>query len=810
MLGNTGGFLRNLFSTEHDVGSKEAAMKRIQEAQQRRGGKIRTGKPDPEQTESREPSAIDEFYDTMRDGIIGVQEGFSNLFSSDENEVGSAESNLARIQEAQKARNFEIRTGKRPASEIIAEELRSENNPIQTSEFASRREAHRKRLAARANGLSDKDFDLISKQKDARKLMQDRINYSKDPNRSGSAYLEATANLPSKEDHLLEGSFTDDYLDPLHPQFHELEAERSGSDVVSPSQEVTPFHELEAGGSIGANADPRVTQQKTQESAPETTPQAIAQDKSVQFSAQSEDEAKGDASARGVREEGFLPKPSGPVDDYIAGKEAEQENIVKEEQKQLSDQIQHGTPEEKAEGKKIRKKIYEHLPPRERALAKEETGNYWVDPISGVAINIDAIEADGQRKSNWLMIDKLPEHARPYFMAKFGYLDEEDVDGMPIDPKIRVEEMKMQTKKLEFESLEKRHGQTITSNEHIHGLNMKWNKEQYNGLSRAQQEELQIKQYNQVRSNVDMLMKNGQYESAMLLGQQLGLPYIRDVQGFWRSKAKASSNGIDPTFNAAFNMSTTGLQGMTIKDAGKGYYAAIGDYWKKLVDPNLDPDLKTSYFEAKAKEHGLKLWDQLSDEERKGSNPMLHNNSIRTELLKDLMLADPKYGNLHQNLNYTRTQVALSGSSGSGSGSGKNNNASGKKVPKVKEKETSTKLTEKSEKFVDKAPTSLKEKIFNENLNRDGTPKQNALSKIFFDVPEDYDADSYKKRLLKEHLSDGEKEFKQKLLIGKSQVRGRKKGKFKSISEARKHYEANPQELEKESLALRYYIQSGK
>ena len=108
------------------------------------------------------------------------------------------------------------------------------------------------------------------------------------------------------------------------------------------------------------------------------------------------------------------------------------------------------------------------------------------------------MEADGQRKSNWLMIDKLPEHARTYFMAKFGYLDEEDVDGMPIDPKIRVEEMKMQTKKLELESLEKRHGQSITSNEHIHELNMKWNKEQYNGLSRAQQEELQMKHYMQI------------------------------------------------------------------------------------------------------------------------------------------------------------------------------------------------------------------------------------------------------------------------------------------------------------------------
>ena len=68
-----GGFLKDLFSTEHDVGSKEAAMKRIQEAQQKRGGEVRTGKPDMEPTESREPSAVDDFYATMREGIIGVQ-----------------------------------------------------------------------------------------------------------------------------------------------------------------------------------------------------------------------------------------------------------------------------------------------------------------------------------------------------------------------------------------------------------------------------------------------------------------------------------------------------------------------------------------------------------------------------------------------------------------------------------------------------------------------------------------------------------------------------------------------------------------
>ena len=388
---------------------------------------------------------------------------------------------------------------------------------------------------------------------------------------------------------------------------------------------------------------------------------------------------------------------TGKDPDWSQEDDNEGQNVVQEEMKQLNETIIKGTPEEKEEATEFRKKIFAHLPPRERALAKEETGNYWVDPISGVAINIDAIEADGKRKSNWLMIDKLPEHARPYFMAKFGYLDEEDVDGMPIDPKLKIAEMNVQAKKLELESLEKRHTEStgvqyaqITGKSELHASNLKWEREKYNGLSKAQQEELQIKQYTQVRSNVDMLFKNGQYEAGMLLGQGLGIPYVMDMKGFWRSKAKTTD--IDPVFGMALKGS--GLEGLSAKAAGTKYYDTIGDYWSKLNKPNTDPDMKSSYFEVKARKHGHRLWGELNDDERKtAGNPMLHHNTVRSKLLTELMGKDPRFGTLHTNLNDARATAGLGdrGDGGTSTGTGKKGPPKSKKLTN-----TSTKLTKKT------------------------------------------------------------------------------------------------------------------
>jgi hypothetical protein len=497
------------------------------------------------------------------------------------------------------------------------------------------------------------------------------------------------------------------------------------------------------------------------------------------------------------------------------GSRTADENAVHQDSKKLNAKILNPdtSDEERDEAIEFRKKVYAHLPPRERALAKEETGNYWIDPISGVAINVDAIEADGKRKSNWLMIDKLPEHARPWFMAKFGYLDEEDVDGMPMDPKLKIAEMNVQAKKLELESLEKRHTEStgvqyaqITGKSALQAANLRWEKEKYNNLSKAQQEELQIKQYNQVRSNVDMLFKNGQYESAMLLGQGLGIPYVMDMKGYWRSKAKTTD--IDPMFGMALRGS--GLEGLSKKAAGTAYYKAIGDYWKDLITPSTDPEMKSSYFQETAKKNGHRLWNDLSDAERKiAGNPMLHHNSIRSKLLTELMGKDPRFGTLHTSLNDLRTQRNL-GSRGDGADKPE-------VVPKKKKKKTISKKYEKtSSKFVGKpdlAPKNLVEKIMAENTDKDGTPKKSLWEHMWSGPKPKWaeNPEAFQKHTLEKYFKDGKTKFNRKMKKGGGPKGGSGTGKvFGNISEARKYYKTHTKELHKLSDELRYYIESGR
>ena len=371
---------------------------------------------------------------------------------------------------------------------------------------------------------------------------------------------------------------------------------------------------------------------------------------------------------------GTDPVPD-PMDDL------ESQNAVRKEMKDLNTKIlDPGTsPVEKEKALKFRKEAYAPFPPRERALAKEETGNYWIDPISGVAINIDAIEADGKRKSNWLMIDKMPDHAKPYFMAKFGYLDEEDVDGMPMDPKLKVAEMQMQIKKLEIESQEKMQVKSvavqyaaITGKQTIADSELRWRKESYNTLSAAQQQDLQMKVHTQIRADVALMFENGQYEPGMLLAQGLNIPYVHDPKAFWASKAK--KGGMDSTFLAAFNSSGMNTGGLTAKDAAKNFYTHKSKLWTKLIEPNKDAGLgKASYFEAQAADNGYVLWDGLSEAQRIGSTPLMHHNKIRARLFNDLLATDPMYSKLHKSLNDEKIAKMIKGNSGgteTGTGTG--------------------------------------------------------------------------------------------------------------------------------------------
>ena len=78
---------------------------------------------------------------------------------------------------------------------------------------------------------------------------------------------------------------------------------------------------------------------------------------------------------------------------------------------------------------------------KKKAMLKEELGNYYIGP-GGYAINLDKVDASLKREGNFRLLQYIPDHAKPYFLAKWGYLDPEDVKGMPESPEYNLEEMK--------------------------------------------------------------------------------------------------------------------------------------------------------------------------------------------------------------------------------------------------------------------------------------------------------------------------------------------------------------------------------
>jgi len=85
--------------------------------------------------------------------------------------------------------------------------------------------------------------------------------------------------------------------------------------------------------------------------------------------------------------------------------------------------------------------IFKGMPKEEKAMAKEELGNYYIGP-NGYAINLDKVEADAKRVGRMGLLQHVPVHARAQMLASWGYIDQEDVDNMPDSPEYMVEELK--------------------------------------------------------------------------------------------------------------------------------------------------------------------------------------------------------------------------------------------------------------------------------------------------------------------------------------------------------------------------------
>ena len=97
------------------------------------------------------------------------------------------------------------------------------------------------------------------------------------------------------------------------------------------------------------------------------------------------------------------------------------------------------------DAEKTRADIFKGMPKEEKAMAKEELGNYYIGP-GGYAINLDKLDErkeQFQREAKFSMLQYIPDHAKPQMLASWGFIDQEDVDASPDDPTVAKEIIKV-------------------------------------------------------------------------------------------------------------------------------------------------------------------------------------------------------------------------------------------------------------------------------------------------------------------------------------------------------------------------------
>jgi len=125
--------------------------------------------------------------------------------------------------------------------------------------------------------------------------------------------------------------------------------------------------------------------------------------------------------------------------------EEEQVDIGRDDEKTEVKQVKEA--QKKAAGGdsnavKARKEMFEGMPKEEKAMAKEELGNYYIGP-GGFAIDLDEVSNSLSREGDFKLLQQLPDHAKPYMLMKMGYINKEDYEGMPESSEFRTEEMKL-------------------------------------------------------------------------------------------------------------------------------------------------------------------------------------------------------------------------------------------------------------------------------------------------------------------------------------------------------------------------------
>ena len=93
-----------------------------------------------------------------------------------------------------------------------------------------------------------------------------------------------------------------------------------------------------------------------------------------------------------------------------------------------------------SQNKAERERLFAGLEKKEKALAKEASGKYYVDPITGYAINLDKLKKHAKRQEVMAIAKELPAATKVKYLRNEGILDDEDI---PKDQKLTLEKEKL-------------------------------------------------------------------------------------------------------------------------------------------------------------------------------------------------------------------------------------------------------------------------------------------------------------------------------------------------------------------------------
>ena len=321
-------------------------------------------------------------------------------------------------------------------------------------------------------------------------------------------------------------------------------------------------------------------------------------------------------------------------------------------------------PPEVAEMKKVqedpkaRAELFKDLPPAIKAQAKEEFGDYYIDPSTGYAINLKSLRKSQKRREHMDVIKHFPESLRPAMLHKWGYLDGEDV---PVDERLQLDKQKLgfeMTKyfaglnenKRQFNATfgegKRQFEATLGNKKYEFGESMSFKKTQQALLDKQFGENvrqfdanLAETQKKNVISGIGEFLKNGQFEAATFYAKSNGLelPFsIKDALRFQSAKKAKSASG-DPV--TSMLASTYGVK--------------MSDYWKssdstveKLMSPREDAGSGDSYFDAGMRLINMVPYKELPEDQR-GQISEADYNARNFIAVKNFYM-NQKYPRFHQ------------------------------------------------------------------------------------------------------------------------------------------------------------------